>query len=220
MRLYWFLAFFLLASWPAQAKERYRIAIIDTGFDRNPALLPYECDKLSLDLTGTDGLDRIHHGSHVVSLAMADLNPAEWCFVMIKWINHDGDDVQETIPKAINYAVSIGAKIINLSLGGRYDGPKEKAAILRALRAGIHVVVAAGNEQANLDLICGYFPACYPFRSRFFHVVASPHRSSNRGGTVTETYNGTCFYAGYRDEGTSYAAGRATNAIARGRHVH
>lgn len=218
MKLYWFLAVLLLLSCPARAESRYIIAIIDTGFDRNPALAPYECEGLSTDLTGGDGGDQYSHGSHVAYLATRGLPTNRFCFAMIKWLDGYRAPRKGVVAAGIDYAVSVGAKVINLSLGGKGALGEEYDAILNALRHGVHVVVASGNEAADLSKGCEYYPACYPLKSRFFHVVTSPHETANYGGTVTESYSGTCNYRGYKDEGTSYSAARATNRIAKGLH--
>ena len=219
MRFLIFLVVLFLFSFPARAESRYIIAIIDTGFDRNPALVPYECEGLSKDLTGGDGMDDYGHGSHVAYLATRGLPSKKFCFVMIKWLAGGRAPRVGVVAAGINYAVGVGAKVINLSLGGKGALDEEFEAILNALQQGVHVVVASGNEGANLSKRCDYYPACYPFENAFFHVVTSPRRSSNHGGTVTESYSGTCNYMGYKDEGTSYSAARATNRIAKGKHV-
>src|SRR5205823_10593307 len=54
--------------------------------------------------------------------------------------------------KAINYAIRKHADVINLSLGDPVWSKAERAAIARAGKAGILVVVAAGNSSMDNDI--------------------------------------------------------------------
>jgi subtilisin family serine protease len=65
-----------------------------------------------------------------------------------------GDDVAAI--KSIDYAVQNGAKVINASWGSRINRAEAekselKQALLRAQKAGVIVVVAAGNDGVDLD---------------------------------------------------------------------
>jgi thermitase len=62
--------------------------------------------------------------------------------------------------KAIQYAVKMGANIINYSGGGLAPSPDEKAAIEEANRRHILFVAAAGNERSDSD-VKKYYPADY-----------------------------------------------------------
>jgi subtilisin family serine protease len=76
-----------------------------------------------------------------------------------------GDDAAAV--KAIDYAIAKGVKVISASWGGRMK-PEEaeaselKTALIRAQKAGVLVVVAAGNDSVDQDTIAnpGY-PARY-----------------------------------------------------------
>ncbi len=69
------------------------------------------------------------------------------------------DHLKNTIA-AINYAVDMGAHIINYSGGGTEFSQSEKDAIARAQKKGILFVAAAGNEKSNSDKN-PYYPADY-----------------------------------------------------------
>ncbi|NCN41587.1 S8 family serine peptidase [bacterium] len=73
--------------------------------------------------------------------------------------SNSSDNLSNTV-KAINYAVQMNAHIINYSGGGLSPSPDEKRAIEMAMKKGILVVAAAGNEKSNSD-IQKYYPADY-----------------------------------------------------------
>jgi cell wall-associated protease len=214
-KLYVFVATLLLFSYPARAEYRIKIAVIDTGINVDAKLAPYMCSTPGHDFSGTSLVDQMGHGTMITALAVEGLDPSRYCVVMVKWMHLDG--YAETIPRAINYAVSIGARVINMSLGGTTWSRSEEESVERALAKHIHVVVAAGNDHFDLSRTCPYYPACYRFKSPYFHVVASydgdvREKWSNYGRGVTDKACGV--YQGYR--GTSYSAARVTNRIARG----
>ena len=70
-----------------------------------------------------------------------------------------GNSMLSTI-QAIDYAISMGAQIINYSAGGAQSSALEKQVIARAMARGILFVAAAGNEARNSDQF-PYFPADY-----------------------------------------------------------
>jgi subtilisin family serine protease len=63
--------------------------------------------------------------------------------------------------KAIQYAVKLGANIINYSGGGAEPAAAERAAIEEAERKGILFVAAAGNDGHD-NSASPYYPASYP----------------------------------------------------------
>lgn len=79
----------------------------------------------------------------------------------------NASNVENTV-KAIEYAVKMGANIINYSGGGPGDNLDEKAAIAKAADRGIIFVAALGNEgskigdeSSNLGERNKYYPASY-----------------------------------------------------------
>lgn len=84
-------------------------------------------------------------------------------------------ETAQTLADGIDYAVKNGAHIINASFGGPHDEAL-RAAILRAEKAGVLVVAAAGNYAANNDEK-PFFPASYGF-SNTISVAAIDRENS------------------------------------------
>jgi subtilisin family serine protease len=111
------------------------------------------------DTTDTNG-----HGTVVAGIiaawtdnatGIAGVNP--WARIMpVKVMDFDGKGGSIDIAKAIIYAVDNGARVINLSIGGFRHTKVEQAAIDYAVKKGVLLVVASGNEGVNT---AGFSPA-------------------------------------------------------------
>ena len=82
-------------------------------------------------------------------IGIAGINPGA-VIMPIKVADDEGVTDNFAIYRGINYAVDHGAKVINVSLGGRTVSKLEQAAIDRAHAMGALVVVAAGNSNDNM----------------------------------------------------------------------
>jgi len=81
-------------------------------------------------------------------VGIAGVNP--WAKIMpIKAMEWDGRGWAFDIAKAIIYAVNNGARVINISIGGKRLNRMELLAVNYARRKGVIVVAAAGNEGVN-----------------------------------------------------------------------
>lgn len=116
-------------------------------------------------------LDDNHgHGTHIAGIIGAEaenkkgisgISP-EVSLMILKYFDPkvpNTDNLKNTIA-SINYAVKMGAHIINYSGGGTDFSQEEHDAILAAQRKGILFVAAAGNERSNSDEH-HYYPADY-----------------------------------------------------------
>jgi len=111
--------------------------------------------------------DRHGHGTHIAGI-IAGLSPqspsvnTDVKLMIVKYFdpNTSGRSNLMNTVQAINYAVKMGADIINYSGGGTDPSPSEKLAIEKAAQKGIVFIAAAGNESANTDLV-SYYPANY-----------------------------------------------------------
>lgn len=146
-------------------KPEIIVAVIDSGFNvehnilaaypelANRVLPGYDAtsdsDEISRDVTDNDG-----HGSNVAGIIL-ESTPANVKILPIKALEYSekektaiGED--KWIIKGINYAISQGADIINMSLGGEGAATQsEQSAITRGYNAGATFIVAAGNGDEN-----------------------------------------------------------------------
>ena len=138
--------------------------VVDSGIDIDSPEFSGKIHPQSGDFAGTRGLqDEGGHGSAVSSILLgakndlnahgvafgatllvlrtdtpgtcANANPDEGC-------THNDNDMA----RAVDRAVSVGARVINMSLGGSPMNSNLRAAVDRATAAGIVIVISAGNE--------------------------------------------------------------------------
>jgi serine protease AprX len=145
------------------------VAVIDSGFD--PKHLALKSRTLAtVDFTGGDGVDRFGHGTHVAAIIAGQAGRsadtrmyqgvAPGAYLLnLRVLGSDGSgeasDVIEAIDWSVDHRQQYNIRVINLSLGAPVlqpyrDDPVCKA-VERAVRAGIFVVVAAGNHGQTAD---------------------------------------------------------------------
>jgi hypothetical protein len=158
------------AAWNAgPTGQGVTIAVIDTGIDDDSPEFAGRLSPLSKDIAGSRPLTGVDdHGTNVAMVAGAARNDtgvvgiAYGATIMAlrsdsvgscETENPDDEDSgckfsDTTIARAIEYASSNGAKVINMSLGG--DGVSQGVlnAVNSAASRGAIVIVAAGNEGA------------------------------------------------------------------------
>jgi predicted CxxxxCH...CXXCH cytochrome family protein len=104
------------------------------------------------------------HGTSVAGLIASQMNTTGIAGVasnskimVLKALDNTGAGTALNIANAVNYAVSKGAKVINLSFGGAGFSATEQTAICAALDAGVTVVASAGNSgDATVHYPAGY----------------------------------------------------------------
>ena len=147
------------------------IAVIDSGIDyRLPNLCRFG-HKSFVKRLPNPLVDEHGHGTHVAGLINSNAGEGNYCLVAIKYYDPaaPGSVNLQNMVKAIQYAVNIKAKFINISGGGPEFNESEFLVIKKALDKKIKVVVAAGNGDeagvgVDLDKKCNYYPACYDKR--------------------------------------------------------
>jgi subtilisin family serine protease len=154
-----------------QAKSSVIVAVIDTGLDYYHPHLPQKNvfwnDKETLNGRDDDGngyvddvlgwnfvdnngnpWDNAGHGT-LVSGIIAEIDP-QVRILPLKVLNFIGQGRASRITEAIYYAVGMGARVINLSLGGDERSQAMERAIAYAGRKNVLVVIAAGNGGARI----------------------------------------------------------------------
>lgn len=211
------------------------IAVIDTGIDfTHPDLINNRWTNPSPsvdgDVHGWDFIadngeikDEQGHGTAVAGIIAAEgnnglgISGVMWraSLMSLRVLDNTGTgDVADAV-EAIDYAVTHGAQVINLSWGTGGQSQALKEAIERALRRDVVVVCSAGNSGRNLDTM-PYYPASFGLKN-LITVAASDNLDqsvswSNWGAAVTVAAPGTDILTtqmggGYRKvTGTSAAA--------------
>ncbi len=106
-----------------------------------------------------DPSDGQGHGTEVSSVIAAGFDNGigiagilpEARILPVRVLNSSGQGDLADIAAGIQYAVDMGADVINFSIGGSGDSRAMKAAFQYARDKGVPVVVAAGNEAVDLD---------------------------------------------------------------------
>jgi|GEM_PF-731780 len=188
--------------------SKVKVAVIDTGVDLDHEDLS---GNLNTDLstgfvngehvTAQDAAqDADTHGTHVTGIIGATANNELGVagaasgavnsivdIMVIRVLAENAESIEDAdIILGINYAVSKGAKVINMSLGGYEDDVALNTAINNAYAAGVTTVCAAGNEAE--DTIGGVKnPVEYPAASDNTISVAACDSSASRASF--STYN-------------------------------
>jgi subtilisin family serine protease len=105
-------------------------------------------------------------------------------------LDPDGSGEVATVVKAIRFAVSNGANIINLSLVGYDENDELTEIIRRASQAGVVVVAATGNDPSSRDGLDLDQTPLYP-------VCADGARNYVLGVSGTDTLDQKMPYANY-----------------------
>lgn len=127
-----------------------KIAVIDTGADvASPELAARQPQTYNVFTHNADVQDTYGHGTFVASIAAASGGAAR--LLIIKAVDRSGLISVGGESAAIRYAVTHGARIVNLSFAGPTTSPVERAAIRFATSRGVLVVAAAGNAYQQGD---------------------------------------------------------------------
>ena len=136
------------------------VAVIDSGVSPHPAFR--EGQLTHIDLTDEGG--EFHgHGTAIASLVAGNHLGAEGIspganLLDIRVAGSDGISDSFLLAKGIHTAMENGAKVINISMGTYGDAAPVAAAVAEAVRRGITVVAAVGNDAAGVKV----WPAAYP----------------------------------------------------------
>ncbi|HEV7279521.1 MAG TPA: S8 family peptidase [Pirellulaceae bacterium] len=232
-----------------QGSNQIVVAVIDTGVDYTH---PDLHDNMWQSTAGTfgknfvdsndDPMDDAGHGTHVAGIIGAVGNNGvgvagvnwEVKLMALRWLNRFGQGEILNAVKAIDFAVSNGARIINASWYWYNEEPILDAAIKRANDAGVLFVVAAGNfalwphnndgDNDKLDTR-GRYPSCLNepnvvavgairegfARASFSHWGKLTVDLFAPGESIKSTYAQQQYFT---DSGTSMAAPYVSGALA------
>jgi subtilisin family serine protease len=124
------------------------VAVVDTGANvRVPQIAATRPLTYDVRTGGKDVRDLNGHGTKVASLIAGTSGNARLLIVRAGSASGAFSDAGEAA--AIRYAVNAGARIINLSLGGSRTSTVERSAVNYAIRHGVLIVAAAGDDYAN-----------------------------------------------------------------------
>ena len=155
-----------LVAYQAGATGRGVVAaVIDSGVDQSSAEFTGRISPLSADLAGTRGIqDEGGHGTAVAGVLLAGKNDSGIHGIALgatllvartdtpgTCSNTTGPDSgcshnDSNIARGVDLAVTAGARVINMSLGGSPANSTLRAAIGRATAAGVIIVISAGND--------------------------------------------------------------------------
>ncbi len=184
-KAFW-LVWFLLMLTAKSAHCGVVVAVIDTGLG---VALPHVVKGWSFVSNSADTSDTVGHGTHVSGIISGIAPEAEILPIKYYAESAPGQVNSNNLLKSFNYAVQHKVNIINFSGGGPSGRIDELEVLVRAEAANILVVVAAGNEHADVNSDAGgYYPCSYGLRNVICVAnVASEGRlapSSNYGMKV------------------------------------
>ncbi|UJG44799.1 MAG: S8 family serine peptidase [Candidatus Heimdallarchaeum endolithica] len=193
--------------------DNVTVAILDTGILKNhPALNATQDGKARIIATknffdeNSYPTDNNGHGSALAGIIGSNglfgypIGVSPNCnFIIGKILTNEGQGTLETLLSGIDWAISQGADIINLSIGKRVESLQapEIEAVNNAVKKGIIIISAVGNSRGKLE---------FGYNSKF--TVLSPGIASDgitvgaidnnevlyefsSGGPVTINYNET-----------------------------
>jgi len=163
--------------------SKFIVADIDTGIDYNHEDLAFNVwrnptpaeknDVVGYDFVHNDGLpfDDNGHGTHTAGtigavggngIGISGVSQ-KVAIMSLKFLSAQGSGTTADAIRAIDYAITHGAKVLSNSWGGRGD-PDNKAlyeSIERAKAADVLFIAAAGNDGADNDGSNASYPAAF-----------------------------------------------------------
>lgn len=154
-------------AWDISSGNGVKIAILDTGVDQDHPDLQGKVIA-NQDFTGSGVDDLYGHGTHVAGIAAAATNNnlgvagvGDSCSIMnVKVLDNSGSGAYSWIANGIVWAADHGAKVINMSLGGKSGSTTLQNAINTAWEAGVVIVAAAGNNGNSRPSYPAYYEHC------------------------------------------------------------
>jgi len=151
-------------AWALTKGAGTKVAVLDSGVaNDNPDINPKVVARANFT-NGETGDDNYGHGTHVAGIVAATENTQgvagvcpECTILDGKVLNDSGVGSSSGLADGINWAVSNGAKVINMSLGVRASRTLETA-VNNAWNKGVVLVAAAGNGGNQTKIYPGAYP--------------------------------------------------------------
>jgi|GEM_PF-3925436 len=166
--------------------------------------------------TPYDGLVNLTHGTHVAGIAAGVTNNSQGVsslsanakILPVKIAQSANGGLTNTI-QSVDYAIAMGADVINMSWGGPMYSGVMQALFNAAAEEGVICVASAGNSNSNLPM----YPASY---DNVISVASSDQNDekswfSNYGPTVDIIAPGSDIYSAVYGESEDYMAMSGTS---------
>jgi subtilisin len=212
-------------SWAISTGDPVKVGVIDTGIDlKHPDLQANIKGGYNAINPLKSANDDNGHGTHVAGIIAALNNSIGVIGVgpnidlyAIKVLNANGSGYLSDVIEGLDWAVTNGMQVVNMSLGTPQDVQSFHDAILNAYNAGVTIVAAAGNSGGAVS-----YPAAYP---EVIAVSATDQNNqiaswSSQGPEVDLAAPGVNIYSTYKGQsyatlsGTSMAAPHVSGAAA------
>jgi len=144
--------------WPITRGAGVIVAVVDSGTGPHPDLESNLLAGVNLfggaNEPGAPDVDNQGHGTHVAGIIAAAANNSigvagvapEARILPLRVLGPDGRGRSVDVVAGVRMAADMGARVINLSLGGDQESPALNEAITYATDKGSLVVAAAGND--------------------------------------------------------------------------
>lgn len=219
------------ADAPRDAAGAGRVAVLDSGLSRLPALDPLLAGRLDALQPERPLTDPAGHGTQMALVAAGLVSPMgasardeRLSLVAVRVFDEDGLSPMFTLLRGLDFAVSSGARVINLSWSTDEPSSFLSTALSVALKKDIIVVAAAGNDGNTEKL----YPAALPgvLAVGALDETGRIWPQSNRGEHVVLAAPGVAgFPVGYRGApgvyaGTSIASAYVSHVLGIWRSQH
>lgn len=211
--------------WSATAADPIKVAVVDTGIDlKHPDLINNIKGGYNAINPLKSANDDNGHGTHVAGIIAATDNAIGVVGVgpkidlyAVKVLNAAGSGYLSDIIEGLDWAITNGIQVVNMSLGTSSDIQSFHDAVIRTNQAGITQVAAAGNSGGAVN-----YPAAYPETIAVSATDSSDNIASwsSRGPEVDLAAPGVNIYSTYKGQtyktlsGTSMASPHAAGAAA------
>lgn len=212
-------------AWPYSVGLGVKVAILDTGIDvDHPDLVDNIAGGVNIINPRKHFNDDNGHGTHIAGIVAGVDNTIGVIGVAhttrlygVKVLNRNGWGWLSDIIAGMEWCISNGIDVINMSFGSSADSQALHDAVVAVYNAGIVQVAAAGNNSGAVS-----FPAAYPETIAVSAVDSNDNFAyfSNYGPEIDLTAPGVDIYSTFKGgeyrtlSGTSMSAPHVTGVVA------